>query len=144
MRSRKWHNLLPPRTLMLLRIHLVDQWCQWGSMCGETRAECVVGLFRTLWRNGHNFQHSTTPFWTADNETLDGCSFRSFRRSSAPRQDQIKRRILHPWKFKNNYYRFEWTQPEVLWRTGFQVLLQGLIFRWGLAVLKVLRKQDCW
>ncbi len=48
MRSRKWHNVLPPQTLMLLRIHLVDQWCQWASMCGETRAECVVGLFRTL------------------------------------------------------------------------------------------------
>jgi hypothetical protein len=144
MRSRKWHNLLPPQTLMLLRIHLVDQWCQWASMCGETRAECVVGLFRTLWRNGHNFQQSTTPLWRADNGTLHGCCFRSFRRSSAPRQDQIKRRILDPWKFKNNYHGFEWTQSEVLQRTGFQVLLQGLIFRWGLAVLKVMRKEDCW
>jgi hypothetical protein len=61
MRSRKWHNLLPPQTLMLLRIHLVDEWCQWASMCGETRAECVVGLFRTLRRNGHNFQQSYNP-----------------------------------------------------------------------------------
>jgi hypothetical protein len=31
-------------------------------MWGETRAECVVRLFRTLWRNGHNFQQSTTHF----------------------------------------------------------------------------------
>jgi hypothetical protein len=144
MRSRKWHNLLPPGTLTLLRIHRVDQWCQWASMCGETRAQCVVGLFRTLWRNGHNFQQSTTSFWRADNGTLHGCCFRNFRRSSGPRQDQIKRTILDAWKFKNNYHWFEWTQPEVLQRTGFQVLLQGLIFRWGLAVLKVMRKQDCW
>jgi hypothetical protein len=144
MRSRKWHNLLPPPSLTLLRIHLVDQWCQWASTCGETRAECVVGLFRTLWRNGHNFQQSTTPFWRADNGTLHGCCFRSFRSSSAPRQDQIKRRILDHWKFQNNYHRFEWRQSEVLQRTGFQVLLQGLIFRWGLVVLQVMRKEDCW
>ncbi len=142
MRSRKWHNLPRPPTFMLLRIHLVDEWCQWASMCGETRAECVVGLFRTLWRNGHNFQQSTTPFWRADKGTLHGCCFRGFRTSSAP--DKIKRRILDPWKFKNNYQRFEWIQPEVLQRTGFHVLLQGLIVRWGLAVLKVMRKQDSW
>ncbi len=143
MRSRKWHNLLPPQTLMFLRIHLVDQWCQWASMCGETRAECVVGLHRTLWRNGHNLQRSTTPFRRADIGTLHGWCFRSFRRSSAPRQDQIKRRILDHWKFKNNYHGFEGTHPEVVQITGFQVLLQGLIFRWGLAVLKVMGKEDC-
>ncbi len=144
MRSRKWHNFLPPQTLMLLRIHLVDQWCQWGSMCGETRAKCVVGLFRTLWRNGHNFQQSTTPFWRTDNGTLHGCCFRIFQRSSAPRQGQIRRRILDPWKFRNNDHRFEQAQAEFILRMGFQVLLQGLIFRWGLAVLKVMRKEDCW
>ncbi len=130
MRSRKSHNLLPLQTLMLLRIHLVNQWCQWGSMCGETRAECVVGLFRTLWRNGHNFQHSTTLFWRADNGTLHGCSFRSFRTSSAPRKDPIKRRILDHWKFKNNYHRIwgpsENRLPIIAARFDFQVRIGGV------------------
>jgi hypothetical protein len=100
---------------------------KFSSYLSRAPLSSKAGLWTTLLPYGfHNFWHSTTPFWRADNGTLQ-CCFRNFRRSSALWQAQIRRRILDAWKFRNNDHRFEWTQPELVPRKHYKGCCKG----WG-------------